>query len=484
MNYKYINKLRQKQCLRQKVINKTPLKNIMNKTGILQTDINNSYFETRNISQNKKESNNNKNYGSQTKEEESIQKEIVNTEAYLFPNNNYNNRLIQHEKKIESYTSRPYQRYTNPNINIKPKNNLIASKIPKALIKRRKLADNFFNTTMSFEKDSDAKSTTFDNNLIKELEEKNRNVNVPKIKLFPIHRSLDNQQDNIPSTERIKPIMKYFDVIKEEEELKELKENGKLRTITQRHHKLCSVSPLKITNRLIKPVPFTAPIPIPMPCQKKISSKYQNYTTNTSRTDNRKEIYHKILSLEKKNHYTLRAKHHKRLSEPLPIEDEKTMTDTNKFTPEIKEKANKNLNNSVGKAENNRIINSAISTSKHNQTMMSNMNNTYTNAFINSLNYNNKYLPTEIELKMAKFTNRNNAFTPKLQARNIPKFQILPNKIENKKTMDGKVYLYDKNIGKAHLDTSLLTLKTSQELKEEISKVLISNRILFKISEV
>lgn len=469
INYKFIHKIKDKQHLKQKVINKTPLKRIMNKTKFLQTDINNSYFVTRNILQKQKELNN-----CISKEEESIQKEIINTEISLQTNNNYNNKMHEHEKKIESYTSKPNQRYNNCNMNIK-QNTQLLSKIPKALIKRRKLADNFFNTTMSFEKDFDAKNTTFDNNLMKEIENKKKNVIVPKIKLFPINRSLDNQKE--ASTERIKPLMKYFDVIKEEEELRE---NTKITTITHRHHKLCSVSPTKTNHKLLEPVPFNIPIPISMPIsyQKTTSSKYQNYASNTARTENRKEIYHKILSLEKKNHYTLKAKHYKRLSEPLPVEDEKILTEADKMSQEIK--------SNVGKSENKKTISSANCTNKQNQTII-NMNSTYTNAFINSLNNNNnfaynKYLPTEIDLKSA---NHNNLI-PKIKEvkTHAPKLQIVPNKIEHKKTMECKIILCNLFIGKSNLDISSFTSKNVQQLKEEISKVLISNRILFKISEV
>lgn len=382
----------------------------------------------------------------------------------------------------------------------------------KIIYNKRNYQKNFFNTTMSFEKDPD-KNTTFDANMMNDVEKQKMNFGLNRTTLpnttindistiAPLSAQsnknkdiiIKNNESNIKNTNELnylikKSTNKKFEVIKEEEEdtksklyntndnklvtpqtkvnnntTKDINDNLDLSTSTpnkskspekkpkekKRFNKLSSASPPKTRVPKIENFSLTHRRP-----NQKPTSALQNFSAlsnkvpNTAR--NEKEKYGKTSlfdsAIAKKTEKYVNKKHIKHISEP---DTERLLTTTtNRLI--LKKLIANNVDKSIGTKKKGILS----STFNKNYNSLQTEIDTYKNSYRNKTSLANSILNTERNTILKKY-------------KRIPQ--------EKKSSDELKVY-------KGPVDASFIRIRPPNVLKEEISKILAVNKILFKNSQ-
>ena len=346
----------------------------------------------------------------------------------------------------------------------------------KIIYNKRNFQKNFFNTTMSFEKEPD-KNTTFDLNLLGEVEKQKLHFGLNRTAIIneepPTNQKTNKNQDiiiknnesNIKNTNELnylikKSTNKKFEVIKEEEE--EIKnkmehETPHKHTVPSKDKEMFVLKEKKRINKLSSASPSKKVPKIENFCltsrrPKVITTKQLDNVLNTARE---KEKFNKISlfdsAIAKKEKYVTKVKHQKHISEP---DNDRLYTTPGRLM----------LKKLIANANNEKTF-GIKGKPKLNSTFHKNYNSLQTE--IESYN-KNSYKNTKTSFANSILNTSNNNNNGKRKYKNIPK--------EKKSYDDIKVY-------KGPVDASFVRIKPPNVLKEEISKILAVNKILFKNSQ-
>ena len=385
----------------------------------------------------------------------------------------------------------------------------------KIIYNKRNYQKNFFNTTMSFEKDPD-KNTTFDANMMNDVEKQKMNFGLNRTTLpnsaindissiapsAPLSAQsnknkdiiIKNNESNIKNTNELnylikKSTNKKFEVIKEEEEdtkakpfkandnqlvtpqtkvitdtSKDINDNLDLSTSTpnkskspekkpkdkKRFNKLSSASPPKTRLPKIENFSLTHRRP-----NQKPTSALQNFSAMSNKVPNtariEKEKYGKTSlfdsAIAKKTEKYVNKKHIKHISEP---DTERFLTTTtNRLI--LKKLIATNVDKGIATKKKG-VLNSTFN---KNYNSLQTEIDTYKNSYRNKNSFANSILNTERNAIMKKF-------------KRVPQ--------EKKSSDELKVY-------KGPVDANFIRIRPPNVLKEEISKILAVNKILFKNSQ-
>ena len=465
---------------------------------------------------------------------------------------NLNNSLENKIKKIQPFVFN----FNNNNNNNKNANKIIYNK--------RKFQKNFFNTTMSYEKDSEERNNTYEYNNNKQ--EKNDKIKDKEL-------IIKNNEKNIKNKNDLNYLIKKFKnkkfnnnniIISEEDELKinkkknnitnnnnnnninnnninnNIKNNNKNNSNKFSLSKKINTPSLKKNNKRNLPnikylnnynnLILTNEYSLKEPKSLRIS--YQNTNNNSFVKDKKKND---SLSSSKKGNLTDRVidnnyyQHIKHTSEPnnskflnfypgyfykkilrnnlkknknvllnnISLNNNTINNNNNNKNTEIKNYSSREYYNYLKE----RIIKNKILEEKKNSTIKTNISNRSNKNIIT--NNNEDYLNTDYSIKSNKKHINNSVLisTKNIFNNNNINSDIINNKKENK-INENKLNIEDsinnnstlkkkkknikkidiKNDNKGPLDISCITFKTPSQIKEELSKYLIKNKITFKIN--
>ena len=490
-------------------------------------------------------------------------KNIINDNEILFNNNNkinnnnknkllhnLNNSLENEIKKIQ-----PFVLNFNNN-NKKTKN------INKIIYNKRKYQKNFFNTTMSFEKESEERNNTYEYNIDFSYNNNNKQEKNDKTKNKDL--IIKNNEKNIKNKNDLNYLIKKFKnkkfnnniIISEEDELKINKKKNNISNNSNNNNnnsnkfslskKINSPSLKKNSKRNMPNIKFlnnynhlllTNEHSIKDP--KSLKTSYQNTNNNSFVKDKKKNDS----SSSKKGNLTDRVldnnyyQHIKHTSEPNNSKflnfypgyfykkilrnnlkknknvllNNISLNNNYTYTINTNNTNNSNKNSEIKNYSSReyynylkeRIIKNKILEEKKNSTIKTNISNRSNKNIINTNNNNSneEYINTDYSIKSTKkhinsvlnsskniFNNNinNNIINTKNENKikenklNIEDSLINNSNLKKKKKNIKKIDI--KNNNKGPLDISCITFKTPSQIKEELSKYLIKNKISFKLN--